>query len=120
MKKPKNIELFWWVIFKRKKTKRKLSFLLSMLFCLLCLCLSSCDDNGCNVEWRWSFCWVVKTSCVLCLVNIYLLSNFAYDGDKKWENNDWMVKFWRGAFEDFQQGFKGVVVELSRHQECGS
>lgn len=119
MKKPKNIELLV-IHFQEEEDWRKLSFLLSLLFCLLCLCWASCNDNGCNVEWQWSFCWVVKTSCVVCLVNIYLLSNFALEGDKKWENGDWMVKFWRGAFRDFQQGFKGVVVKLSRHQEWGS
>jgi len=61
-----------------------------------------------------AFVGLFKTSCVVCLVNIYLLSNFAFDGDKKWENGDWMVKFWRGAFGDFKQGFKVVVVELSK------
>jgi hypothetical protein len=59
-----------------------------------------------------TFVGFVKASCGVCLVNIYLLSNLAFDGDKKWENGDWIVKFWNGAFGDFQQGFKGVMVEL--------
>ncbi len=58
------------------------------LFCLLCLCFASCESDGCNVEWWCSFCWAIKTSCVVCLANIYLLWDLALDGEEKWENND--------------------------------
>ncbi len=66
-----------------------------------------------RLQWLWCwlvmhfFRWAVKTLCVICLDNTYLLWNLALDGEEKWKNVEWMAGFWRGMSGIFLQGFKG-------------
>jgi hypothetical protein len=44
--------------------------------------------------------WVVKNSCVVSLADIYFLCNLIFNREKKWETDDWMIRFWEGMLGD--------------------
>ncbi len=78
---------------------------------MLCLCFAGVDGNG-SVAAGWcGFCWVVKTSCVVCFVDAYLLWNFSLDGEQKWKNVDQSGRFCSDMSRDLQQTFKVWLVD---------
>ncbi len=79
--------------------------------CLLRLWFAGFDGNA-SVAAGWcGFCWVVKTSCVVCFVHAYQLWNFALDGEQKWKNVDLLDKFCWDMSRDLQQTFKVWLVD---------
>jgi len=80
------------------------------LFVVFMFCRCRYGNGSVAAGWC-GFCWVVKTSCVVCFVDAYLLWNFSLDGEQKWKNVDQLGRFCSDMSRDLQQTFKVWLVD---------
>ncbi len=103
-----------WKMWFFSQWTKDLTFLLWTWFICCVYVLQVFNDNGVIVEWRSNVCLVIKSLCVKCLVDVYMLWNFAFDGKGKWKVGDWLCRFYKSRTCDKREDLRRRFLDFWR------